>query len=95
MFGPDGTGDFVIEKVSVEFSAQCDRNFCTCTDHEDYQMIANQRMKEAHDSTVKPETDDNDNNEGGNTDTSGGGNTDQNDNDGTNTGGGNSGTSDN
>lgn len=89
MFGPDGTGDFVIEKVSVEFSAQCDRNFCTCTDHEDYQMIANKRMKEAHDSTVKPETDEDDNNN--NED----GNTDQNDTDGTNTRGGNSGTSDN
>ena len=36
LFGPDGVGDFVIEKKSVEFSASCDRNFCTCTDHEDY-----------------------------------------------------------
>ena len=60
MFGPDGTGDFIIEKVSVEFSAQCDRSFCTCTDHEDYQMIANDRMKRAEDTTIKPQTDGND-----------------------------------
>ena len=44
MFGPDGKGDFVIEPASVEFSLQCDRSYCTCTNHDDYEEVANVRM---------------------------------------------------
>ena len=45
MFGPDATGDFVIEPTTQQFSQECDRAFCTCTNHEDYQEVANERMK--------------------------------------------------
>lgn len=58
MFGPDHLGEFVTQEVSEDVADACNREFCVCTTHPNYQQIMDDRIKEAQDETVKPGTED-------------------------------------
>ena len=46
-FGPDADKDFVTQVVSAAMADMCDRSFCVCTSHADYQSRVNERLERA------------------------------------------------
>ena len=54
MFGPDHKGEFVTQEVSEKVAEDCNRDFCVCTTHPNYQQIMDRRIQDAKDKTIKP-----------------------------------------
>ena len=46
-FGPDLANEFLRDEAVKDSQAEsCDRDFCTCTSHDDYQEVLKQRLSE-------------------------------------------------
>ena len=44
LFGPDSLGNFATSEVDLEFAETCPRETCTCTSHENYTEVAQERL---------------------------------------------------
>ena len=47
LFGPDSLGNFATSEVDLEFAETCPRATCTCTSHDDYTEVAQERLADA------------------------------------------------
>lgn len=44
LLGPDSLCNYATEEVSRDFADSCGRESCTCTSHDDYFLVANERL---------------------------------------------------
>ena len=49
MFGPDSTNNFIWGKLTYLAAEDCDRSSCACSTHENFEVIAAQRLAESTD----------------------------------------------
>ena len=54
-FGPDADKDFVTQVVSAAMADMCDRSFCVCSSHPEYQSRANERLDRALEGIITAE----------------------------------------
>ena len=54
-FGPDADDAFVTQVVSAAMADMCDRSFCVCASHAEYQSRANERLDRALEGIVTAE----------------------------------------
>ena len=47
MLGPDSVGNFATSQVDIRFAETCPRETCTCSSHQDYTQIAQERLAQA------------------------------------------------
>ena len=52
-FGPDSRGDIVTDVVVPEKTAEsCEREFCTCTSHDNYEEVLASRLNPTEDEEI-------------------------------------------
>ena len=49
MFGPDSTNNFIWGKLTYLAAEDCDRSSCACSTHDNFEVIAAQRLSESTD----------------------------------------------